>query len=71
MVINKPEEISKWPQGRWLHSGAIIALRSDTSMLVISGGKDENGFTLNDSWIFKITKHGIDERWSKVIAMNQ
>ena len=48
--------------GRVLHSGAIINTGSDCPMLVISGGLDNNDDTLDDCWIFNITKH----YWIKV-----
>ncbi|XP_019859853.1 PREDICTED: U-box domain-containing protein 35-like [Amphimedon queenslandica] len=55
--IKKPEAICQWPASRWLHAGAIIITGSDCPMLVISGGLDKNGDTLDDYWIFNITQH--------------
>ena len=58
----KPEAIDQWPVGRYIHSGAIINTGSDCPMLVISGGRDKNNCTLDDFWIFNITK----QYWIKV-----
>ena len=43
--------------GRYAHAGAIIITGSDCPMLVISGGLDKNGDTLDDSWIFNFTQN--------------
>ncbi|XP_019860615.1 PREDICTED: uncharacterized protein LOC109588952 [Amphimedon queenslandica] len=55
--IKKPEAIDQWPVGRYYHAGAIIRTGSDCPMLVISGGLDKNGDTLDDCWVFNITQH--------------
>ena len=48
--------------GRYHHAGAIIITGSDCPMLVISGGLDKRGDTLDDCWISNITQHS----WIKV-----
>ncbi|XP_019859841.1 PREDICTED: uncharacterized protein LOC109588094 isoform X1 [Amphimedon queenslandica] len=55
--IKKPEAIDQWPVGRYNHGGAIVITGSDFPILVISGGKDKDGHTLDDYWIFNITQH--------------
>ena len=59
-MYKKPETIDQWPVERCWHSGAIINTGSDCLMLVISGGWDKS--TLDDCWIFNITK----QYWIKV-----
>ncbi|XP_019859375.1 PREDICTED: probable serine/threonine-protein kinase DDB_G0271682 [Amphimedon queenslandica] len=54
--IKKPEAIDQWPVGRYLHAGAIIT-ELDWPMLVISGGSNKNDDTLDDCWIFNVTRH--------------
>ena len=61
-MYKKPEAIDQWPVGRYYHSGAMINTGSYCPMLAICGGKDKNGDTLDDYWIFNITKH----YWIKV-----
>ena len=60
--MKKPEAIDQWPVGRGFHSGVIINIRSDSPLLVISGGKDRNQDVLDDCWIFNVAK----QYWIKV-----
>ncbi|XP_019861846.1 PREDICTED: probable serine/threonine-protein kinase DDB_G0271682 [Amphimedon queenslandica] len=55
--VKKPETIDQWPMGRYLHGGAAIITGSNHPMLVISGGRDKDGVTLDDFWIFNIAQH--------------
>ncbi|XP_019852807.1 PREDICTED: uncharacterized protein LOC100632541 [Amphimedon queenslandica] len=76
--IKKPEKIDQWPVGRSYHAGAIIITASDSPMLVISGGLDENNDILDDCWIFNITQHSwikldvphsVSKRWGHSLSV--
>ncbi|XP_019854364.1 PREDICTED: uncharacterized protein LOC109583442 isoform X2 [Amphimedon queenslandica] len=54
--IKKPEAICQWPMHRYNHAGAIIIAGPGCFMLVISGGSNSSGDTLDDCWILNTTQ---------------
>ena len=63
-VITKLEghEGELWPVGRSWHAGCCLGYGGQHPHLLVAGGRDDDGKTLGDAWLFDV----INRRWKEV-----
>ena len=63
-IITKLErqEREPWPVGRAAHAACCLGFGSQHPHLLVTGGRDNDGKTLRDAWLFDVT----NRRWKEV-----
>jgi len=63
-MLERPEG-APWPVGRSWHAACCLNYEDDKPVLLMTGGIDWNGNTLNDAWLLDVHSG----RWREVRGM--
>ena len=63
--LEKPKG-APWPVGRDSHATCCLNYGQEHPQLLVTGGVDEDGISLQDAWILNVTSGG----WSEVSGIN-
>ena len=58
----EPREGEPWPVGRDAHAACCLGYAGDHIHLLVTGGNDDDGKILKDSWLFNLSL----KKWKEV-----